>query len=519
MKKNWLWVILLISKQLVWTAFIPAWQFPDEQAHFAQVQNVVELNKLQVFDKYTTSREIYESEKLLHTNRDERGNNDFTYHPEFNIPYTNSKIGSVENSIAQFPIAYRSELVINEATGYPPLYYQFASFFYRLVYSDNLLVRLFVVRLVNLFFFLATMVIVYKIGKLLFPNNPVLQCTLLLFVSFQPMFSFVSAGVTSDNLFNLFFTFGIYIGLLIVKEGLRLRLLFIMAGLVFLRNQIKEQGTLLLPLLLLPLTKAFLALKRYKLIIAIVGISLLMFLIRTTIKAVVNGEQFLPDIGSSRYLTASPNLTFPFHITTTLIHTYREVLPWYWGVFRWLSFTYPRNIHRSINLTLFAGILGLVILFIKKFKKKKIVTPWSYVVFLIYTAVIYFFGITVYDFLFIKSRGFSLGIQGRYFFPTIVAHMSLLLVGLATILPKKINQFGIKLTGVAMILLHNYAFYHLVSSYYVTKPVSQFFIQVSQYKPTFFKSPNLEILLIFYIVVLGIGLWNYLGLKGESHET
>ena len=71
---NFVIILTLLIKQILWLAFIPIWQFPDEQAHFAQVQNIAENQSSASNQKLSTSREIFESEKLFGTNRDGFGN-------------------------------------------------------------------------------------------------------------------------------------------------------------------------------------------------------------------------------------------------------------------------------------------------------------------------------------------------------------------------------------------------------------------------------------------------------------
>ena len=78
--------LLLIAaflNALSWIVLIPIWQYPDEQAHFAQVQDTAELGKTP--KGIDTSEEIAVYEKILGTARDGFGNNRYTYHPEFNI--------------------------------------------------------------------------------------------------------------------------------------------------------------------------------------------------------------------------------------------------------------------------------------------------------------------------------------------------------------------------------------------------------------------------------------------------
>ena len=78
---------------------IPIWQYPDEQAHFAQVQNVAELGKVPMVGN-DTSYEIALSEKILGTERNGFGNNKYTYHPEYNIAYSNNSMGLFEKELS-----------------------------------------------------------------------------------------------------------------------------------------------------------------------------------------------------------------------------------------------------------------------------------------------------------------------------------------------------------------------------------------------------------------------------------
>ncbi len=91
---NWLkrplfWLLIAtFFKGVIWSGVVPLWHFPDEQAHFAQLQNIAEGVKLN--KEGSTSEEIYISEKILGTERDERGNNRFTFHSEYNLAYSKS---------------------------------------------------------------------------------------------------------------------------------------------------------------------------------------------------------------------------------------------------------------------------------------------------------------------------------------------------------------------------------------------------------------------------------------------
>lgn len=499
---KWLFVLFAL-KQLVWVAFIPPWQFPDEQAHFAQVQNIAERKNIQPFPGPNTTREVTETEFLLGTRRDGFGNNLFTYHPEFKLPSIEKKVREIEKKIREFPFSFRNERVMYEATVYPPLYYIFAVIPYFLVYGQDILSRIFTVRLINLPIFLLNLYFIYKSGKLLFRQVPFLSVVLLLLSGFHPMFSYVSAGTTSDNLYNLLGTLTLYLGIKFIHEGWNFRWLVSVIVTSIMLWWTKPQAKLLLLIygISIILTQKSGQLKRNLLIIS----SIIVIALGYSAINLVTGRQFLPEIPglavfSQKYLSL---LT---HFKWTLTHTYREVMPWYWGVFRWLSLTYPRIAHRIINWVVLFSLIGLIrfLMFSKKASEQK-----KYIWFLIIAQFLYFFGLFAFDYLFTRAHGYSFGIQGRYYFPLLLGQMTLYNIGLFSLTKGKWRISLVGIIGLGMVVLHTYAQWFVVSSYLTPTSISAFFIQASHYKPVFFKSPYLEILTVIYLVGLLVCLWYY----------
>lgn len=507
--------LLFAVKQLLWTAFIPLWQFPDEQAHFAQVQNIAEGNQIGK-SRVSTSKEVYTSEQVLGTARDDFGNNKFTYHPEFNIEYALGKTGGEEEFITSLPISNRKELVINEATGYPPLYYQLGALLYKAVYGHNLLVRVFFTRLINLPIYLLTVYVSYQIGKLLFLQSPLLQVTLASMVAMQPMYSFLSAGTNSDNLFTLFFTIGIYLGLLVLEKGLRLSVILMMIVTVAAANVTKPQGIILPLVFIYPFIFRFVESSKQRRLWIMVGILILVSGLGATLFKLITQQQFVPELPSLEFLPTLSLSDFLHHLRWTLSHTYREVMPWYWGVFRWLSLTYPRLVHRIINWVALISLLGLLPYLYNLLKKKHLKVALSRTGYLVYVSGLYFGALTVFDYLFNRAHGFSFGIQGRYLFPTIVAHMAVILIGATSWIHVQSRSNIIpKLMGVGATLLHFYALYYVVTSYFYPV-VPTFFLQASQYKPDFFKSPWLETYTLIGIISVILWVWYYLRYEKEE---
>lgn len=518
---GWL-IILIICKQLLWSGFVPIWQFPDEQAHFGEVQNYAEGNPINPARTNNTSIEIDLSEQLLGTKRDGFGNNNFTYHPEFNIAYSNNTEGVVENEIKNFPLAYRHEFVTNEATAYPPLYYTTAAIFYKIVYLQDLIMRMFVVRLFNILLFVCLAFLVFGIAQLLFPQNLLFQITLTLLVMFQPMLSFLSGGVNSENLFIVLFTASIFISMRLLKYGWKLSEMLLVLLLSLAAFQTKEMGRLLPLVFVFPLIELLLKHKKeWKKMTALCALFLLLIfgLYHATIFKFIRGEQVFPEIpGWPVMLTALRQNSFIGHLKWTLSHTYREVLPWYWGVFRWLSLTYPRYIHRIINWSLVLGILGLIIAIYKSGRHKGVVEG-KLLWFLLYVSAMYFMAITTFDYLFTASHGFSIGVQGRYFFPTITAHMALLYVGWLSLVNREhLQNIVSKIVGFLMVALHTYAWWFVTISYFSREDIKLFFLQASQYKPWFFKTPFLELLVFLYALTLIVFIRKYIFLEKKTNH-
>lgn len=497
---NKLLIILFISliiKQLVWVAFVPLWHFPDEQAHFGQIAYSVEQGRWKM--GANLAQEILLSERIVQTERDWAGNNKYTYHPEYNINYSNSLIGLNEEEITSFPLGKRKVLEKEEATFYPPLYYYPAEIIYRTFYQQNLFVRVFLIRIINLFYFALFFYLTYKLIKTVFKNN-LLTISGVCLITFQPMFSYVFAGINSDNLFNLLFLTGIYICIRAIKEGINVTKILSAIAIYFLAINTKPQGQIMILLYLFPLIYYLFQKKSKKLLffVALIIISLVILIIISETK----GHRFLPDVNYSN-LEFADIANFLRYILWSVKHTIREVLPWYWGVFRWLSLTLPRQANRIINRILIGLFIGVFIYLIKIIRNRDYSFKSISLGFFTCSSLLYFLIITFWDYLFVKIHGFSFGIQGRYFFPTIASHMGILLFGILGFSTKaKIQKILISILIGGTIALHEVALFKVLSSYFSTISITKFFIQASQYKPWSFKSPVLEFIILVHLITL-----------------
>lgn len=507
-------LLLLVTflKEMVFAGLVPIWHTPDEQAHFAEVAFYSEKGFYPISGN-DLNKEIYTSESLMGTNRDKNGNNKFTFHPDYKIEYTNSQTGKYEDQIKNLPVSFRTEFVGQEAAGYPPLYYTISSLFYKIFYNSDLFVRVFVVRFFSIILGVLLVYLAYLIGKEVFPDNELLQITLPLFVSFQPMVSFVSAGVNSDNLMNVLFTCFIYLMVLLVRKGLSLNLVLVSALNTILLFLTKPQFVFALPILVLAL---ILSVRNKRLMKILLG-----FLLLVGVLIVYFGARLEDLLINVAYLGSfSPgghtrnSLTLIQYAKNTLAHTYAEVLPWYWGVFDWLGVVLPRLANKIINWSLvvagFGFLVGLYKIIKRGFEKQDILK-----VFLVLSALIYFAGISYYDYLFILGHYFSFGIQGRYFFPAIVPEMFILVFGFWSLFFGKLSKYKsyfVKLFSVLLVLLNFVALWTIAKTYYDMTNFGNFVNQASQYKVGIFKGGWWEVWIILYLVALVIFLFRFLKL-------
>ena len=522
MKKKKLLLIFFLTILLnciIWLIIVPLWHTPDEQAHFAEVAFLAEKGRIpDPNDKYDLTEEIYISEALLGTVRDKSGNNKFTFHPEYRIEYTDSLVGKYEASIAALThSSAKSNFVKNEAARYPILYYYPASLIYRLFYNSNLFTRVFAVRFWSLALFLINIYLVYQIGKLILRDEKK-SIMLVALVGFQPMMVFANIGVNSDALGNLFFTVFLYFCTRLIVRGANYTDMIVLAAISVLSIQAKPQFVMILPVLtclfLLLFMRDFIKKRNWPVLFLffLAGIGLMFYLYKVQWGPIWLISHFI--------LSFNPGSFFKYFWEYTLPHTYREVMPWYWGIYNWLGVTYPRIVHRTINWIVVISLTGFGVWLVKMIKNKL----WrkreiQSILFMVFIGLIYFISISLYDWLSWYTGKYPLGVQGRYFFPMISIQMLIVYLGLDSLLPKSWHK-KISLTGlsvVLMIMLNLYALYTVSASYYKLLPIFLFINQVSQYKPWLVKGAVIPFVFGVYIVSLIIFL-NHLTSKSKELE-
>jgi len=437
----------------------------------------------------------------LGTKRDSRGINKFTYHPEFRIPYIKGEVGLYEDIIKSLNSEQnRQTMAKKEASRYGPVYYFLAAIPYKIFFNDDLFIRVFSSRFISVILSMLNIFFIYLISKEIF-SKEYLRLSLTFLVAFQPMFSFVSAGVNSDNFFNLIFTLILWFCLKIFLGSKRLEKnnfsLLLLIGLIItltLGFYTKKQIFISLPIIAFSFFLSLLTQSRKtaKQKLGILGLIGLFFLI------ISKGKIGIPEYNP--YGTSKLVESFFQYIFWHLRHTVAETIPWYWGVFNWLGVTLPRWVNRVQARLLIFATFGILVYFIKQIRKKFSSKNNLKIVFLLSSAFIYYFSVICWDYFFRKTQGFSFGIQGRYFFPTIVSHMLFVILGLANLIPEKLQKVFSKIVCCWWLVLSLIGLYTASSAYYQVFPLFTFLNQASQYKPEILKGLGLVVVFLSFII-------------------
>ncbi|MBI4092264.1 MAG: DUF2142 domain-containing protein, partial [Candidatus Levybacteria bacterium] len=517
-------IFALLLNFLLWQLLIPIWHFPDEQAHFGQVAFRADHKRVQRYHELSTSREIFVSEELLGTQRDGLGNNRFTYHPEFKINYSKTHNGPREAEIESLNNRNdRTTEVLEESTRYPLLYYYLASYVYNLFGNSDLFTRVYIVRFFSLVILLGTVVTIFAISRLIFPKNFLLQISLTSIVSFMPMFIFSSAGVTSDGLFNFLFMLAIYLVAKVTFSKYSIKDIMLLLAVILAGIGTKFQFQIIWSVIAFALLFIFWRLKfRKKLIflgslivtipVILITINFLQFFVND--HGIPPFKQFvrLPTIPETEGLQLKSTAELPFtsYLVGVLRRTVAETLPWYFGVYKWLSLTLPSIVYRIINRLLILSILGLLILIYKTIRQNKFDQQTKVLIFLAYVAAAYFLSIAIFDWFFIRGHGFSFGIQGRYFFPTIIAHIGLVFVGLLTLSPESFKKWVAAILVIATVIFNYFSLFWVASHYYNLESLNTLIIQASQYKPEIIKGFGIVLILLLSIISTILFLHEYM---------
>jgi len=463
---------------------------PDEQSHLAQVNFYVSEGRMPNLndDKNLSVEEIF-AERIIGTMSD--GENRYFFHPEYRYELTSSYIGKYELELQSYNTTEnRSTYTAKQSSTYPPLYYWLTSWLYRLSGSHDFMYRIYVSRFSSLLFTLLIPFVAYYFAKTIWGKG-IMTRTLPYMVFLFPMTTYLGVGNNSDNLHFLLFGIALLLMIKLIKSGFSRELSTSIGVIIGLELLTKPQSYTLFPILAVAVLLRF-RFDEWKtwfkqlplLVVPILAIA---------------GWQELPKfilgsdkVAATAYLAREINFggsdNFMIFFKDYLRTHLKEVIVWYWGVFKWSGIILPRFYWWIANRLMLVAALGVFVHFVRDIRLNKFGFISRLMLFSIISNAIYVFAIFMFDWQFYQEYGHSLGLQGRYYIPLLITHMFLLLSGLTEF--TKNNQI-IKWTCYALILfflaMHLTSVYIQLRSYYDLLPMTTLIDQLSQYRPFFAK--------------------------------
>jgi hypothetical protein len=188
--------LVALANGLAWSLIVPPFQVPDENAHYAYVQQVAERG--------TLPRPVF-PEGPLSPREDSMlaalGTFAIVQHRNTRAPELETQQQTIER-VANEQLSARGSGDALTATNNPPLYYALQAIPYRLA-GSRVLDKLAAMRIVSALMGAVTVLLVFMFLRELLPGVPRAWPVGALAVALQPLFSFISGGINNDALLYL----------------------------------------------------------------------------------------------------------------------------------------------------------------------------------------------------------------------------------------------------------------------------------------------------------------------------
>ncbi|MEK7549626.1 MAG: phospholipid carrier-dependent glycosyltransferase [Patescibacteria group bacterium] len=463
-------LLLFIAQGVLFAILFPAYQGPDEQIHYGTIQYqaepkekdwpLQEPTQIQLFGDvrtYKLSEETIQSAYLLQFD-------DLRWQKENTEYFSQTSTGIHEQAIAQNEWKRYIDTTSHNASGTKSFYYEVGGWIEKTLSSTSFFTRFLSQRLLSVFLgalvVLFTYLVAKKAGLSLFES--ILIATL---VAFQPMFVFLSSVVNIDVALILSFTIFTYATIWLLKDGPKIPPLCILFFATVLGLYSKGPGIVLAVTAVLLIVFFVVQYWRkkdekffWKLFIGVTAFIILASLI--TPKSY---------IASITHLTTNSKFSSP---AESLVAYGKETLDKsafmrthtsYWGYFGWLDTKISNTVLTFIWDIQAIALLGLILFLITKtppeYLPKKRFVVFFIIIILLLQLAIRFFDWRVFD----ATRQILIGTPGRYFLPTLVPHILLIITGLGFFTKNK-HQFHILLKALTlgMILLLLYAVINVI---------------------------------------------------------
>jgi 4-amino-4-deoxy-L-arabinose transferase-like glycosyltransferase len=196
-RAGWACALVMLANGLAWSLITPPFEVPDENAHYAYVQQVAERgtlpHRVQPEGKLSPAEDAILGATRFYEIVGEGQNP---------APMSELQQRAIEK-VEHERLSTRGSGDALSAANNPPLYYGLEAIPYKLASSGSVLDRLAAMRVLSAFMGAITVLLVYLFLADLLPARRWAWTTGALVAAFQPLFGFISGGVNNDNLLYL----------------------------------------------------------------------------------------------------------------------------------------------------------------------------------------------------------------------------------------------------------------------------------------------------------------------------
>jgi hypothetical protein len=459
-------LVFAFLQAVAWTIVIPAFQAPDEDAHFAYVQQLVEHHRV---PNTTNPGSPYSTDFIIASGW---GNLEPTRGaPEARTAWTPAEEKAWQEQAKTLTQTERGNgLGGNPAAQNPPLYYVYSSVAYWLglhTSSASFFTRLELMRLANVPLYLATILFTWLLAFEVLRRR---WCATLAasVVALQPKFGYVAGGVSPDVALAAEWSAFIYVGVRIVSYGATwLRVLALAAlGAAALLTQPRSAAVIPIALVLIALApRERLRPVRVALLLGGVAVAAIAYLSVVTLPGWVKSPSTLHPAQFLSYLWQfylprlpgmAPMIGPPYGAATAWVNRF-------FGDFGWLEIPFSTSVYSALRwgsaLLVVVLLAGLVVY------RDAVRARWRVVLALVATVVLELLVLHYAAFESLLTNPGDPILTGRYLFP-LISIWGLAIAAAVSVFPRVVRAPGAAAVLGAAAMLDVLAFVIVIERFY-----------------------------------------------------
>jgi 4-amino-4-deoxy-L-arabinose transferase-like glycosyltransferase len=455
MKRSGLALLLAVTllKGILWSAALPLWRGIDEAVHFSTAQFLAEHGRLPGLEDVFRSDEIVLAGELADVAR-------LPFRPTQRQAFVPGQVGLREAELMELDPALRTSYereARSSGAHVPPLYHILAAGVYHLFYGQNVMVRAFAVRQLSVLLGVLTVWLVFLTTCEVLPSRPLVQLGVPLLVSFQPMFTYLTAVANTDAPLFLVYTALIYLLVRALRHGLSYGLAAAIGVVSGLGMLVKPLVVTVVPSILFVLILEFWRrTDRWGWVVKTVGLMVLCALLvcgwSLARNMWISGNPFYINPVRKGWFVPGPEMRrYPIgqYLVNYVTSLAEGLFVSYWADFGAMDTPMAPAWYVVLRWGLLAVGVGLGIHFWREGK-----TQWRTLLLLVVCVVSHLVMLGAYDYYFWTSYGVGSVGQGKYYLYPAAAQFLLLALGAAGLFPRRLGSVGVAAICVGMVVLN-----------------------------------------------------------------